>query len=104
MALSRDGSGGFASLTIGGSSGATVNGEGGLAGSDASTGGSSVGFVTFAFLDLAWPLRKNIYYRTVIIKIQLINSEEKRIYDYPGAVLKAGNCVCDESPEERDTS
>ena len=103
MALSRDGSGGFASLTIGGSSGATVNGEGGLAGSDASTGGSSAGFAAFGFLDLAWPLRKK-YCRVVSIKIQLINPEEKRISDYPGAVLKAGNCVCDESPEERDTS
>ena len=103
MALSRDGSGGFASLTIGGSSGAAVNGEGGLAGSDASTGGSSAGFAAFAFLDLAWPLRKK-YCRVVSIKIQLINPEEKRISDYPGAVLKAGNCVCDESPEERDTS
>ena len=53
MASSGDGSGGFASLTIGGSSGVSVNGEGGLAGSDASTGGSSVCFVTLAFLDLA---------------------------------------------------
>ena len=53
MVLTRDGSGGFASWTIGGSSGATVNGEGGLAGSDASTGGSSTGFVAFAFLELA---------------------------------------------------
>ena len=30
--------------------------------------------------------------------------EERRISDYPGVVLKAGYCVCDESPEERDTS
>ena len=60
MALSRDVSVGFASLIIGGSSGAAVNGEGGLAGSDVSTSGSSAGFVTFTFLDLAWPLRKNI--------------------------------------------
>ena len=40
---SNDGSGGFASISIGGSSGASVNGEEGLAGSDASTGGSSAG-------------------------------------------------------------
>ena len=52
VVLSRDGFEGFASL-IGGRSGAAVNGEGGLAGSDASTGGSSIGFVAFAFLDLA---------------------------------------------------
>ena len=58
MALSRDSSEGFASLIIGGSSGAAVDGEGGLAGSHVSTGGSSAGFVTFAFLDLAWPLKK----------------------------------------------
>ena len=60
MASSKDGSGGFASLTIGGSSGASVNGEGGLAGSDASTDGYSAGFAVFAFFDLAWPLRKNV--------------------------------------------
>ena len=60
MASSKDGSRGFASLSIGGSSGASVNGEGGLAGSDASTGGSPAGFAAFAFLDLAWLLRKNI--------------------------------------------
>ena len=53
MVLARDGSRGFASWAIGGSSGATVNGEGGLAGSDASTSGSSASFVAFAFLDLA---------------------------------------------------
>ena len=102
VASSRHGSGGFASLTIGGSSGASLNG-GGLAETDASTGGSSAGFAAFAFLDLAWPLRKE-YCRIVNIKIQLINPEKKRISDYPGAVLKARNCVCDESPEERDTS
>ena len=54
---SNDGSGGFASASTGGSSGASVNGEDGLAGSDASTGGSSAGLAAFAFLDLAWPLR-----------------------------------------------
>ena len=59
MVLSRDGSEGFASL-IGGSSGAAVNGEGGLAGSDADTGESSAGLATFDFLDLAWPLKNNI--------------------------------------------
>ena len=53
MNLSRDDSEGFASWIIGGSSGAAVNGEGGLAGSEVSTGGSSADFVTFAFLDLA---------------------------------------------------
>ena len=47
-------------MTIGESYGATVNGEGGLAGSDASTGGSSAGFAAFAFLNLARPLRKKI--------------------------------------------
>ena len=57
---SNDGSGCFASVSTGGSSGASVNGEEGLAGSDASTGGSSTGLATFAFLDLAWPLRKNV--------------------------------------------
>ena len=57
---SNDGLGGFDSASIGGSSGASVNGEGGLAGSDASTGGSPAGFAAFAFLDLAWLLRKNI--------------------------------------------
>ena len=60
MASSKDGSGRLASLSIGESSGASVNGEGGLAGSDAITGGSSAGFAAFTFLDLAWPLRKNI--------------------------------------------
>ena len=55
---SNDGSGGFASVSTGGSSGASVNEEEGLAGSDASTGGSSAGLAAFAFLDLAWPLRK----------------------------------------------
>ena len=56
---SNDGSGGFASALTGGSSGASVNGgEGGLAGSDARIGGSSAGLAAFAFLDLAWPLRK----------------------------------------------
>ena len=59
MASSKDGSGGFASLTVGGSSGASVNGgEGGLAGSDARIGGSSADLTAFAFLDLAWPLRE----------------------------------------------
>ena len=60
VASSKDGSGGFVSLLIGGSSGVSVNGEGGLAGSDASTGGSFASLAAFAFLDLAWPLRKNI--------------------------------------------
>ena len=55
---SNDGSGGFASASTGGSSGASVNGEDGLAGPDASTGGSSAGLAAFAFLDLAWPLRE----------------------------------------------
>ena len=58
MVSSNDGSGGFASTSTGGSSGASVNGEHGLVGSDVSTGGSSTGLATFAFLDLAWPLRK----------------------------------------------
>ena len=59
MVSSNDGSGGFASASTGGSSGASVNGgEGGLAGSDARIGGSSSGLATFAFLDLAWPLRE----------------------------------------------
>ena len=53
MASSKVGSGGFASLSIGGCSGALANGEGGLAGSDASTGGSSAGLAAFVFLDLA---------------------------------------------------
>ena len=53
VASSRDGSGGFASLLISGCSGALANGEGGLAGSDASTGGSSAGLAAFVFLDLA---------------------------------------------------
>ena len=60
VASSRDGSRGFASLSIGRFSGASVNAEGGQAGSDASTGESSSGFVAFAFFDLAWPLRKNV--------------------------------------------
>ena len=60
VASSKVGSGGFASFSIGGCSGALANGEGGLAGSDVSTGGSSAGFAAFAFLDLAWTLRKNI--------------------------------------------
>ena len=55
---SNDGSGGFASASTCGSSGASVNGEDGLAGSDASTGGSFAGLAAFAFLDLAWPLRE----------------------------------------------
>ena len=55
---SNDGSEGFASTSTGGSAGASVNGDDGLAGSDASTGGSSTGLATFAFLDLAWTLRK----------------------------------------------
>ena len=51
---STDGSGGFTSSFIGGSSGASIDGgEGGLAGSGARTGGSSTGLVTLAFLDLA---------------------------------------------------
>ena len=59
MVSSNDGSGGFTSTSTGGSSGASVNGgEGGLAGSDARTGGSSTGLAAFAFLDLAWPLRE----------------------------------------------
>ena len=99
VALSRDGSGGFASLTIGGSFGAPVNVDSGLAGSDASTGGSSAGFVAFAFFDLAWPLRKKCS-RNVGIKINLNNPKERRITDYPGVVLKAGNWVCEELPEE----
>ena len=74
MALSRDGSEGFASLIMGGPSGAADNGEGGLAGSDASTGGSSAGFVTFAFLDLAWPLKKKI----------LQDSQHQDTIDQPG--------------------
>ena len=49
-----------ASLSTGGPLRAEANGEGGLAGSDASTGGSSAGLAAFAFLDLAWPLRKNV--------------------------------------------
>ena len=57
---SNDGSRGFASVSTGRSSGASVNGEEGLAGSDASVCGSSAGLATFAFLDLAWPLRKNV--------------------------------------------
>ena len=61
MVSSTDGSGGFTSALTGGSSGASVNGgEGGLAGSDARTGGSSTGFAAFTFFDLAWPLRKNV--------------------------------------------
>ena len=59
MASSKVGSGGFA-LSIGGCSGALAKGEGGLAGSDASTGRSSTGLATFDFLDLAWPLKNNI--------------------------------------------
>ena len=56
---SNDGSGGFASASTGGSSGASVNGgEDGLAGSDASIGGSSADLAAFAFLDLAWTLRE----------------------------------------------
>ena len=58
MVSSNDGSGGFASTSIGGSAGASFNGEDGLARSDTSTGGSSTSLATFAFLDLAWPLRK----------------------------------------------
>ena len=50
---SNDGSGGFVSVSTGGSSRMSVNGEDGLAGSDASTGGSSAGLAAFAFLDLA---------------------------------------------------
>ncbi len=53
MVSSNDGSGGFSSVSTGGSSGASVNGEEGLAGSDASTGGSSTGLATLAFLDFA---------------------------------------------------
>ena len=60
MASSKVGSGGFASLSIGGCFGALANGEGGLAGSEVSTGGSSTGFAAFTFLDLAWPLKKSI--------------------------------------------
>ena len=59
---SNDGSGGFASASTGGSSGASVNGEDDLAGSDASTGGSSAGLATFSFLYLAWPQRKMLQY------------------------------------------
>ena len=56
---SNDGLGGFDSASIGGSSGASVNGrEGGLAVLDARIGGSSAGLAAFAFLDLAWPLRE----------------------------------------------
>ena len=50
-------------------------------------------------LGFSLPLRKK-YCRIVSVKIQLINPEEKRISDYPGAVLIAGNCVCDESLQE----
>ena len=57
---SNGGLGGFASLSTGGSSGASANGEGGLDGSDASISGSSAGLAAFAFLDLAWPLRKKV--------------------------------------------
>ena len=59
MASSKVSSGGFASLSIAGCSGVLGNGEGGLAGSDASPGGSSAGLAA-TFLDLAWPLRKNV--------------------------------------------
>ena len=55
---SNDGSGGFAFVSTGGSSGASVNGEDGLAGSDTITGGSSADLAAFTFLDLAWPLRE----------------------------------------------
>ena len=59
MVLSNDGSGGFASALTGGSSGASVKGgEDGLAGSNASIGGSLADLAAFAFLDLAWPLRE----------------------------------------------
>ena len=50
---SNDDSGGFGSVSTGGSSGASVNGEESLVGSDASVGGSSAGLAAFAFLDLA---------------------------------------------------
>ena len=103
VASSKDGSRGFASLSKGGSSGASVNGEGDLVGSDASTGGSSAGFAASAFFNLAWPLRKKCC-RNISIKINLNNPKERRITNYPGAVLKARNWVYEESPEERDTS
>ena len=90
MALSRDGSEGFASLIIGGSSGAAVNGEGGLAVPDASTGGSSAGFVTFAFLDLAWPLKKKYILQDSQHQDTIDQpGRKKSISDYPRAVLKA---------------
>ena len=58
---STDGSGGFASVLTGGSTGVSIDGgEGGLAGSGARTGGSSAGLVTLAFLDLAWPLSERL--------------------------------------------
>ena len=66
---SNNGLGGFASASTGGYSGASVNGEDGLAGSDASTGGSFAGLAAFAFLDLAWPLigmLQNRQYRDTI--------------------------------------
>ena len=56
---SIDGSGGFTSMLTGGSSEASVNGrEDGMTGSGVGTSGSSIGLVTFAFLDLSWPLRE----------------------------------------------
>ena len=33
-----------------------------------------------------------------------IKTQKKDNYLYPGAVLKAGRWVCEESPEERETS
>ena len=86
---SNDGSRGFALVSAGGSSRVSVNGEEGLAGSDASVGGSSAGLATFAFLDLAWPLRKMLQDHQ--IKIQFVQPRNMRIFHYPGAVLKAGN-------------
>ena len=74
MALSRDGSGGFASLTTGGSSGVTVNGEGSLAGSNASTGGSSAGFAAFGFLDFSLAAKEKI----------LQGSQHQDTIDQPG--------------------
>ena len=91
MAWSRDGSKGFTSWIRGGSSGAAVNGEGGLAGSNVGTGGSSAGFVTFAFLDLAWPLKK---------KYILQDSQHQDTIDQPGRkedfLLPRGSLECRE--------
>ena len=60
--------------------------------------GPSASFVACAFLlGFAWPLKRiwTSQYNDKDIKVQ-----KKDIYYYPGAVLKAGSWVCDESPEE----